>query len=238
MKRHLEIKVGIFFLGALIILFIGVVSVRGLSLFKTSYIVKVQFDFAEGLTTASPVRFCGVDVGEVKKVEVRERGDRKPVVHVWAKVQNDVQIPRDSKFIINSLSLFGEKYLEILPPAAINGYLRKDEIVKGISGIPIANIFFSFNKAMKDLDSLVKEGKIKDSVDDILSNMREASGGLKTVIEDVQSGEGTVGKLLYDDSLYERLEKLIIDIQRHPWKLLHKEKKTRRKERTKTNLSF
>ena len=38
----------------------------------------------------------------------------------------------------------------------------------------------------------------------------------------IKSGEGTVGKLLMDDSVYKNLEEFTAYIKRHPWKLLNK----------------
>ena len=111
-KSFTYIKLGSFFLVAILIFFAAILSIREISIFKGSYIVIVKFGFAEGLRTSSPVRFCGVDVGEVKKVLIKEdAGESK--VYVYSKVQEGVKIPKNSYFFVNSLSLFGEKYLEI-----------------------------------------------------------------------------------------------------------------------------
>jgi hypothetical protein len=36
--------------------------------------------------------------------------------------------------------------------------------------------------------------------------------------------EGTIGKLLYDDTIYKELEALAVDLRKHPWKLFWKTK--------------
>ena len=71
-RRYLlEIKVGVFMLGAIVIVFIAAVSIREVSFLGGSYLLKAKFNFTEGLKSSSPVRFCGVDVGEIKRLEVR-----------------------------------------------------------------------------------------------------------------------------------------------------------------------
>jgi hypothetical protein len=40
----------------------------------------------------------------------------------------------------------------------------------------------------------------------------------------VKDGQGTVGKFLYDDKMYNDLESFAADIKKNPWKLLFKTK--------------
>lgn len=242
MKKSLVyVKIGGFFIGALFLFFITLLSVRNFTSFGGTYILRVKFNFAEGLRSSSPVRFCGVDVGEVKGVEVKAK-EGSPFVIIFAKIQKGVRIPRKSYFFINSLSLFGEKYLEISPPQEIEGYLEEEELVEGISPVSLFNIFATFNKTMKEVSEFVKEGKIKTSFENTLANLEKTSLEIKGLIEDIRSKKGTVGSLLYNDSLYKKTEGLIDktegliddfgelaeDLKIHPWKLLHKPKKSRK----------
>lgn len=218
------IKIGSFFLIGFILLFFTLLSIREVSFFKGSYNVTVKFEFVEGLRPSSPARFCGVDVGEVKKVLVIEEKS-KPWVYVQVKIQNGIKIPKGSYFFVNSLSLFGEKYLEITPGAEVTTYINKGDIVEGVSPMPLFNVFSSFTKTMEEVRAFVKEGKLKASFENILGNMESISFELKGLIEDMKDKKGTIGKLFYDDSLYETTEEFIADLKAHPWKLLHKPKR-------------
>ncbi|MBU1112384.1 MAG: MCE family protein [Candidatus Omnitrophica bacterium] len=218
------LKVGGFFLGGLLILFLTLISLKEINVFKGTYQIIVTFDFAEGLANASPIRYCGVDIGEVKSVAVKEVGD-KSLVFVYAKIQNGIKIPKDSYFFVNSLSLFGEKYLEIDPPEKNNGYVTPGEIVSGISPVPLFDIFASASKTMAEIRDFLREGEIKNSVENIVNNIEVITGDLKGLIQDMKDKQGTIGRLLYDPSLYETTEEFIADLKAHPWKLLHKPKK-------------
>lgn len=223
--NFMYIKVGSFFLVALFIFFITLLSLREINIFKGSYVITVKFDFAEGLRVSSPVRFCGVDVGEVKKVVIKEE-DSRPLVFISAKIQSDIKIPKNSYFFINSLSLFGEKYLEIDPSAEkIDGYIETGDTVEGVSPVPLFGVFATFTKTMKELSAFVKEGKIKTSLENTLGNIEDATLGIKELITDMRNKQGTIGRLLYDDSLYKTTEEFIRDLKEHPWKLLHKPKR-------------
>ena len=226
-KNFTYIKLGAFFLTAFFIFFVVLLSIREVNLFKGSYIIIVKFQFAEGLRVSSPVRFCGVDVGEIKKVLIKEEKNEAKV-YVYAKVQEGAKIPKNSHFFVNSLSLFGEKYLEIIPPEVAEEHIRDKGVVEGISPVPLFRVFASFTKTMKEIDEFVKEGKIKNSFENILGNVEDISMDVKELIKDIRSKQGTIGRLINDDSLYETTEEFLTDLKEHPWKLLHKPK-TKRK---------
>jgi len=222
------IKLGIFFLGAFIVFFTTLLSIREVNIFKGTYNLIIRFEFAEGLRPSAPVRYCGVDVGEVKGVTVVEE-NKKPLVHVRAKIQDGIRIPKDSYFFINSLSLFGEKYLEIAPPETVGAYAAENEIIEGIAPVPLFTLFSTFNKTMKEVEAFVKEGKIKTTFESILLNLDDISLEVKGLFEDMKDKQGTIGRLLYDDSLYRTTEELLQDLKEHPWKLLHKPKDKKRR---------
>ena len=222
-KRFTYIKLGAFFLIGFIIFFITLMSIKDIPGLGGTYSLIVEFEFAEGLRSASPVRFCGVDVGEVAKVIIQEK-DAKPLVYVYTKIKNGVKIPQDSNFFVNSLSLFGEKYLEITPPEEVAAYIKKGETVGGISPIPLFTVFSSFTKTMEEVRSFVQEGKIRTSVENTVANLEDITLSLKGLLQDMKDKKGTVGRLLYDDSLYQVTEEFLIDIKENPWKLLYKPK--------------
>ena len=227
-KVFLEVKIGIFSLGAIFLVFVAAVSIKDISFVKGGYIIKVNFTFAEGITPASPVRFCGVNIGEVKKVEIDEYNSN-PTVCVYAKIRKGAQIPCGSHIFINSLSVFGEKYVEIIPPDKIEDFLQGGDVVEGISSVPLASIMASFHETMTGLDAFIDEAELKDSLKDIVANVKEATGNMSSIIEAIKSSDGTLGRFIYDESLYEKTEAFVDDVTKHPWKLLYKPKEKKRR---------
>ncbi len=227
-KSLTYIKLGSFFLIALFIFFITLLSLREVNIFEGTYTAIVKFEFVEGLRPASPVRFCGVDVGEVKGIVVKEE-EGKPLVYVTIKIQKDIKIPKESSFFVNSLSLFGEKYLEINPPSLVTTYINDGDTILGQSPESLFSVISSFAMTLQEVRDFVKESRMKGFLENILVNIEDVSLGLKGLIEDMRNKEGTFGKLLYDDSLYKVTEEFIQELKEHPWKLLHKPKERRKK---------
>jgi phospholipid/cholesterol/gamma-HCH transport system substrate-binding protein len=235
-------------LGAIVIVFIAAVSIREVSFLGGSYLLKAKFNFTEGLKSSSPVRFCGVDVGEIKRLEVRgNEENNSPIVYVYIKIAKNVKIPKDSQFFINSLSLFGEKYLEIIPPKKVEGFLNEGAEVQGMPAVPLFEIMSAFHKTMAQVDTFIKDAEMGDSLKNIVLNVKgvtenveRATDDFKIIMHGVKQGEGTLGRFLYDDSVYTKTEELIDELKANPWKLLHKPKKTRKQSdtRKKSNIGF
>lgn len=202
---RLELKVGIFVFIGLIILSIFVVRIGNLSTGVSGYQANFVFNFVNGVRTGAPIRFAGVDIGEVKAIKFELLPlEQKTQVKIVGWLKTDVRIPSDSAVWINTLGLLGEKYVEIMPGKNYAKCLSANETLLGSDPIP-----------MQEVTEIAK--RIADRLEGTLSNINDS-------IEKIKNEEGTVGKLLYDDTIYKELEAFVADIKEHPWKLFFKTK--------------
>jgi phospholipid/cholesterol/gamma-HCH transport system substrate-binding protein len=194
--KILELKVGVFIMIGIMILFIIVFSIGDVYLVKKGYHIKAKFNFASGIGPAAPIRLAGVGVGRVEGIRiVYDEKERRSKAEIYAWIQEGTKIEKDSIVTINTLGLLGEKYLEIIPGNADKGFLKNNEMVTGKDPVIMEKL----------TENLVK---LSDSAVDIVDRLKK--------------GEGTVGKLLTDDAIYNNLEAFTADIKAHPWKLLNK----------------
>jgi len=197
-KTKLELKVGIFVFIGLAVLVIFVLSIGGFKTWSSGYRFNIIFNFVNGVKLGAPVRFAGVDVGEVKKINLQfepQENHTRVCLEVW--VRDVIKVPGDSTVWVNTLGLLGEKYVEIIPGKDYANALKENGCLTGIDPIPTHELF--------------------SKVDNIMN-------GLDTGITRIVNKEGTVGRLLYDDKLYNELEALVSDVRKNPWKLLIKTK--------------
>ena len=128
------------------------------------------------------------------------------------------------------MSLFGEKYLEILPPEEpTNSYIKEDSVIAGINSPPLFDVVSGVYDAMQKIQAIIQEGDLKESLGKTIANINAAVIEIKEFVADIKKKKGTVGRLFYDDSIYTKTEEFIDDLKRHPWKLLYKPKDTKRK---------
>jgi phospholipid/cholesterol/gamma-HCH transport system substrate-binding protein len=197
-KTKLEMKVGIFVFIGVVLLAVFVLSIGGFKTWESGYRVHFIFKFVNGVKLGAPVRFAGVDVGEVKDIKfILPAAEAQTKVDVDCWVKKEVLIPKDSTIWVNTLGMLGEKYVEIMPGKDYSQCLAENQQLDGIDPIP-----------MQEVTELAK--KIANNVDDIITK--------------IKNKEGTVGMLLFDDTIYTDLEALVKDLRKNPWKLLHKTK--------------
>jgi len=197
-QSRLELKVGIFvFIGVLILTFF-VLSIGDFRTLTTGYEINFIFNFANGVKIGAPVRFAGVDVGEVKEISfILPPVESKPKVRIAGSINKTLKIPVDSTVWVNTLGLLGEKYIEIMPGKDYNNFLAPKQSLAGVDPIP-----------MQEISVLAKN--IAQHLDETILGIRNK--------------EGTLGKLLYDDKIYNDLDALLTDVRKHPWKLFWKTK--------------
>ncbi len=197
-KTKLELKVGIFVLLGLAILIIFVLYIGDLKTWGSGYKINIVYNFINGVKIGAPVRFAGVDVGEVKAIGLSfSPVEQKTKVTMTCLIKKEAKIPYDSTAWVNTLGLLGEKYIEIMPGKDYGRCLKAGQGLIGNDPIPMHEVF--------------------DLLEDMGANLNET-------IAKIKEGKGTVGKLLYDDTIYKELEAIIIDIRKHPWKLFWKTK--------------
>ncbi|MDQ6931030.1 MAG: MlaD family protein [Candidatus Eremiobacteraeota bacterium] len=106
-----EAKVGAFAILALLLLFGVFFIITDFATRHTGYRVGVHFNSAAGLRSGALIYFSGVTVGTVDSIVLLPDN----TVDVVLAVNRDVDIPRDSKFLIQA-PLTGDPSLVIVPP--------------------------------------------------------------------------------------------------------------------------
>lgn len=201
--EKLELKVGLFIGIGVFLMFALVFSIKDITLMGAGYTISVVFDFVNGVTEDSPVRLAGVDVGEIKDVELfydKRKKRTRVKLDVW--IKGDTRIEKDASARINTLGLLGEQYLEISP--------GKERVFLGMG------------------DTLMGHNPLK--IGQQMESMRELIASLSSVAKKIERGEGSLGKFIMEDTLYNEMEAFATDIRAHPWKLLSKPKHGRRSE--------
>lgn len=231
MKRmDLEFKVGIFVAIGIAVLMSMVFQLKELKYAQQKYTIKVRFDFANGIEVAAPVRVAGVQVGEVKNIEIAENKEaNKTVVDLYVWLDKKVKVEKDSEAFINTLGLIGEKYVEILPGTPGSEVLKPGDTLAGRVSVPIEKltekgyeIATGLGDTIKHFNKLVGDPETQAAFKATMLDLRKFMSSANTVMDKVKAGEGTVGKLFMDEGLYNELDAFVKDLKAHPWKLLSK----------------
>jgi phospholipid/cholesterol/gamma-HCH transport system substrate-binding protein len=242
-RRSLEITVGFFvMLGlGLAVFFIFVIGDLS-TVFQPSYQLRVLFDTANGITDGSPVQYAGVEVGKVQQVGIVYQDQTIPKVLLLIKLPSRVSVRADDEASISTFGLLGEKFLDITPGPGQGQVLGPDGELYGKPPVSTERIIersnevlTEFKQTLQGLNSFVGDEEAKVYLKEALQEARDATRHWKLLGERLnmalsyaESGQGNLGRLLYDDELYERVVLFVDDLRAHPWKLLirKKDKKT------------
>jgi phospholipid/cholesterol/gamma-HCH transport system substrate-binding protein len=177
-------KLGIFiFLGsALMVILIFLLGNKD-QLFASTFTIKAYFQNTEGLRNGASVRFGGIDIGAVKSIDIVPDTTGRVVVSM--RIKDDVKrfIKTDSKATIETEGLVGNKVVMLSM-----GTEKAEEISDG--GVILSQEPLTFANIIQETQGIMAYTK------DMTKNMAE-------IVQKVNKGEGTIGRILNDDQLYQ-----------------------------------
>jgi phospholipid/cholesterol/gamma-HCH transport system substrate-binding protein len=199
-----QLRVGIFVLFAIAVLIFLVLNASGdINPFSKKLHLRTRFMDANGLREGSEVRLAGVRVGKVEEIILLEPSPVQGAPRVEAVLTIDSSIDgrpaserirTDSEAQQGSPSLLGNEMLINITPGTAVGKPVQDNAVLPSSSSNTVNDF-----ATSGTDLAQRLSKLSD----------EISG----MVQEVKSGEGTVGRLFTDEALYNNLNKTISETE-------------------------
>lgn len=230
-RSNFEVKVGLFVMIGILLLSVLVFSIGDFYL-KPGYNLKLIFSFANGVEASAPVRLAGVKVGEVKDIKVvSDPATSKTQVEILIWLEGDVRVERDAKVYINTLGLLGEKYIELIPGTYGSAKLKDGDVLTGQDPVSMEKltvlgyeILDKLNGTVESLNKVLGDADVQASLKETITNSKAVTEELKNILGRLDRGEGSLGKLLASDDLYNELDAFVRDIRQNPWKLLHKTK--------------
>jgi len=221
-KSKMEMKVGIFVFFGLVILVAFVLLIGNFQTWTSGYNLKFKFTFINGVKIGAPVRFAGLDVGEVKDIKIvfsPENNMTEVVIYGWLK--NVAKIPVDSTVWVNTLGLLGEKYIEIMPGKNYAELIKSDDTMTGVDPIAMHEVAQMAKNIAGEIEETFQKIKNKEGT---VGKLLYDDALYKDLENAITNKEGTVGRFFYDDSIYKEVQELVSDLRRNPWKLFWKTK--------------
>jgi phospholipid/cholesterol/gamma-HCH transport system substrate-binding protein len=192
-----QLRVGITVIVATLTLAVLLFLMSGTSgLFTRRITLKSYFDNAQGLRQGAPVRLSGVDIGNVSKILIVPDKDKQQTpVQVVMKLSTKYSyaIRRDSVTSLETAGVLGETYLDIdslqaLGPPAQDGDTLPTQVHPDFNQVVRAS-----QGTLENMDALLKRAD--------------------RILAFAESGKGSIGKLIYDPTLYNRLSSTIAEFQ-------------------------
>lgn len=172
MQYSNELKVGVALILAAVVAFAGIRFFQDLPLFGSSYVLYAEFEDAGGLTSGSPVKMKGVNVGSVDDVRLDSESQ---TVRARLQMKEGVRIPTESHAQVSGISALGGVHISIKPGPSTNGKLPSGTTLK-----PPAE-----GSAMKQLTD--RAPVLASKADSVLTGANATIGSLNRQLQDPDS---------------------------------------------------
>ena len=190
-----QLKVGITVIAASVTLAVLIILMSGTGgIFTKKIVLKSYFDDANGLRQGAPVRLSGVDIGNVSRIRVVEGRPLTPVeVTMKVVTKYEFALRKDSKTLLSTAGVLGETYINIDSSLARGAPVQSGDVLPSQSVPDFGDMVRSGQSTLQNLDALLKR--------------------MDRIIAFVESGQGSVGKLIYDPTLYNRVNATVTEFQ-------------------------
>ncbi len=187
-KPSEKIKIGLFTVIGIVLLVVGVFVIGSRqNMFGNTFKIYGLYTNVGGLQKGNNVRFAGINVGTVDDITIVNDS----TVRVDMRMQGKVKpfLKKDAVASIGSDGLMGDRLITISPGSEGSEPLGKNEQIQ--------------TKDPTSFDYIINRfGKVVDNAEVITSSLADIS-------EQISSGEGSLGRLIYSDSLERGLRQTV-----------------------------
>lgn len=198
--RWSQLKVGLIVLIATVILvtlLFLMTSSSGLGILSKKLTVATYFENAAGLKEGAAVTLQGVAIGSVKTVTVSPNAARKLTpVRVLMKIDEKYMpsLHKDSKVSLTTMGVLGDTVVDINSQTAVGPALQDGDELRTLETPSISDVVKASQGTIEQLNVILAKAN--------------------NIVDNMESGKGSVGKLINDPDLYNKLDSTVTELNR------------------------
>ena len=193
--RWAQLRVGITVIFATATLCVLIFLMSGTTgLFSKKVIVLLYVTNAGGIRTGAPVRLEGVDIGNVTGIGVVPSHGVNPV-EIRMKISGKFQslVRKDATATLATAGVLGETFIDIDSRAAKDRPIQNGDVLSSKDTPQFEDVVQASQSTLQNIDVLLKR--------------------TDRIIAYIESGQGSIGKLIYDQEMYNRLNTTLTEVQ-------------------------
>ena len=218
MKNSLETRLGVFAALIVIAALIIMETLGGTDFFRHGYQLSALFDTVQALKVGDSVKMAGVEIGRVQKIAIENEK-----VRVTMKLNGGTVVKTDSEASIQFTGLMGQNFVAITfgspgAPKATDG-----AVLAAVEQPDLNAIMAKLNDAASGIQNLTKSftgdtinnllGPLTDLIRQNGTQLGASISNLESISGQIASGQGTIGKLIYSQTLYDSAMGTVSNLQ-------------------------
>jgi phospholipid/cholesterol/gamma-HCH transport system substrate-binding protein len=232
-----NVVVGVFItLGVIAFVFLLFNIGGGSSLFSSQLNLIGRFSQVKGLHQGSEVSLSGLRIGVVKDIRIATDGSKDLIVELAISKKFAANLRKNSSATIKTQGVLGDKYVEVSigsedsPPLrngdSINSGEQTDIFTKSGNLVTDVSRYFdkdgevtvllhNLNKLSANLAEMSSQLKNqKSTIHELVygnsgTNINKSTASLQSILQKIDQGEGSLGLLINDPSVYEDLKAMM-----------------------------
>ena len=208
MKNSLETKLGFFVAITIIAAWALVETLGSIDLLGHGYHVSAQFETAQDLKPGDRVKMAGVEIGRVETIELTTNK-----VRVTMRLKPTAIVKTSSVASIKFTGLMGQNFVAVdFGAPSDNSRAANGTELASVEQTDLNAIMAKLDNAAGGIQNITRNfagDEIKHmfgALDDVISSKKESIkntlDNIENISGEIRGGKGTVGKLIYDDTLY------------------------------------
>ena len=220
MKNTLETRLGMF---AAVIVLAAVTLVEilgGTERFQRTYVLHALFSGTQELKKGDPVKMAGVEIGRVRTIDLSETNNK---VMVTLKLKEKYKVRTDAVAMVKYTGLMGQNFIGIDFGTPGSPYLSENNFIQTAEQPDISAVIQKINNVAGNVENLTKSFT-GDKIDNLLGPFTDflkanqmpltvMIANMQAISSQISQGKGSMGKLIYDDSLYNSAASSITNLQ-------------------------
>jgi phospholipid/cholesterol/gamma-HCH transport system substrate-binding protein len=212
-------------------------------LFTRHFEIGTTFGKVTGLVIGTPVRLAGLNAGEVLEIRTPSRPSERFLVRMRIREDLRPLVRVDSTATIQTDGIVGNAFVQISMGTDQARMAESGDLLPGVDPIEFADLiqegrdtFRLVSREVLELTGEVSEtvdglnqtiavanGVITDVGDDVrlaaaagertIAEVEQTAGDVRAIVADVRAGKGTVGQLLTDPGVYDRMNQITRDAE-------------------------
>ncbi len=190
-----QLRVGLTVLFASITLAVLIFVMSGTGGWFTRKItLRSYFDNAQGLRVGAPVRLAGVDIGNVTAVRIVQDKPMTPVeVSMKVNTKYAFSLRKDSVTLMSTAGILGETFVDVDSATAKGPEAADGDTLAARDAPQIQDVVRASQGTLENMDALLKRAD--------------------RIVSFIESGQGSIGKVIYDPTLYNQLNATVAEFK-------------------------
>ena len=233
MKLNNETKIGILIVATLVLLLMLTFKAGDFHFAEKGYPIKVHFKQIDGVELNAPVRFNGLEIGQVKDIQILY-DDQVTRMELTLSLQEKAKIRQGAKAYVKNMGLLGEKYVGLTDGTSGAAFLEPGAVIDGEEPVDLERLLVkgeqignNLNEISANINERLKVNS--EHIDEIMKNLDASAKRMASITANVDQrlaiNSGAIDETMANMNLLSKnLADFSEDLKKNPWKLLYRQK--------------